>query len=73
MTPITPEQALQFIQAYVVRKVSLTDTLEPTARVLGRMEAYKDILDSIDTLMKRSKTKEIPEANRSHVETLSRN
>lgn len=70
-TRINVEQALQFIQAFVVRKISLTDSLEPTARALGRMEAYKDVLNAVDGYMSRTKTKPCDMADRSHVKALS--
>lgn len=70
-TPITVEQALQFIQAFLVSKIGLTDALEPTARALGRMEAYKDTLNAVDGYMKRTKTKSIDRADRSHTKALA--
>jgi len=72
-TRITVEQALQFIQAFLVREISLTDALEPTARALGRMEAYKMTLKTVDGFMERTQTKEIDQADRSHVKALSEN
>lgn len=73
-TPINAEQALQFIQAFVVRKIGLTESLyEPNARVLGRIEAYKDVLNAVDGFMKRTKIKSIGRADRSHVKILSEN
>lgn len=69
---LTVEQGFQYLEQFLVRKISLTDSLyEQNGRVLGRIEAYKDILRGVEILMKRAGVKQ--EADRSHVKALSGN
>jgi len=72
LKPITSKRALQRMEQYLVNMIDLTDTLyEPTARVLGRIEAYKDTLTTLGILMEITKVEK--KADRSHVKALSRN
>jgi len=66
---LTPRKGLQFLEQFLVSKISLMSELEPTARALGRIESYKDTLKALENLLKRTKTEK--QADRSHVKELS--
>lgn len=82
ITKLTAVQALEAMDRYLVSKISLTDQLyEPTARVLGRMEAFKETRAALEMALRRAKkdmksTKdelvEFHRADISHVKALSK-
>lgn len=82
ITKMTAVQALEGIDMFLVSKIALTDQLyEPTARALGRMEAFKETRKALEIALRRAKkdmnsTKdekvEFHRADISHVKALSK-
>lgn len=66
---ITPKMGLEFLEVFLVGKIDFLHELEPTSRVLGRMEAYEDTLKALEQIMER--TKIAKKADRSHSRVLS--
>lgn len=74
VSKITYKRGLQFMEKFLVNEINLIDSLyEPSARVLGMIEAHKNSLKALENIMKRT-IKETPKiADRSHVRLLSEN
>lgn len=68
---ITPKMGLEFLEAFLVSKIDLTNEFKLSARALGRMEAYEDTLKAFDQIMKRTKISK--KADRSHSKRLAEN
>jgi len=64
---ITPTKGIQFLEAFLVRKIDLYEHLG----VGGRVEAYEDTLKALDQIMKRTKISK--KADRSHSKVLAKN
>ena len=71
MVKLAPKKGLQFLEQFLVSEIAIISELEPTARVLGRMEGYRNTLEALENIFKRTKIKKY--ADRSHVKVLSQN
>jgi len=82
ITKVTAVRALEMMDTFLVKQISFTSQLEPTARALGQQEAYMKTRKAFEMALRRAKSDikkiekeqkvEFQRADISHVSVLSK-